>query len=94
MTFVNLKKKVYKSIVILMHLEFISDSINISRHRAMEILITKEFSKLDFTITGPDQVRPSEFTKELKESKFKEAVADFLYLIMIVMKLLDSSAIK
>lgn len=42
--------------------------------------LRQEFSKLDFTITGPDQVRPSDFTKELKNSKFKEALIDFFIL--------------
>ncbi|CAH1107865.1 unnamed protein product [Psylliodes chrysocephalus] len=36
-----------------------------------------ESAQLEFTITGPEQVRPSDFAKELKNLNFKEALVDF-----------------
>ncbi|KAF9412756.1 hypothetical protein HW555_008841 [Spodoptera exigua] len=36
-----------------------------------------ESAQLEYTITGPEQVRPSDFVKELKNSNFKEALVDF-----------------
>lgn len=39
-----------------------------------------ESSLLEFNITGPDQVRPSNFTKELKNIHFKQALVDFFIL--------------
>ena len=36
-------------------------------------------SLIDFTFSGPDQVRPSDFTKEIKNTKFKEAPIDFFF---------------
>lgn len=39
--------------------------------------LTQESTQLDFNITGPDQVRPSDFLKELKNIRFKQALVDF-----------------
>ncbi|KAH9633286.1 hypothetical protein HF086_000885 [Spodoptera exigua] len=39
-----------------------------------------ESAQLEYTITGPEQVRPSDFVKELKNSNFKEALVDFFIL--------------
>lgn len=39
-----------------------------------------ESAQLRYTITGPDQTRPSDFTKELKNSNFKQALVDFFIL--------------
>ncbi|CAG5019593.1 unnamed protein product [Parnassius apollo] len=36
-----------------------------------------ECAQLEFTITGPEQVIPSDFTKALKNFNFKEALVDF-----------------
>lgn len=36
-----------------------------------------EASLIDYTISGPEQVRPSNFAKELNNTKFKEALVDF-----------------
>ncbi|CAH2096953.1 unnamed protein product [Euphydryas editha] len=36
-----------------------------------------ESSQLEFNITGPDQVRPSDFTKELKNIHFKQSLVEF-----------------
>lgn len=36
-----------------------------------------ESAQLEFTITGPEQVRPSDFAKELKNLNFKKALVDF-----------------
>ncbi|KAK0160251.1 hypothetical protein PV328_007679 [Microctonus aethiopoides] len=36
-----------------------------------------ESPQLDYIITGPDQIRPSDFMKELKNSNFKEALVNF-----------------
>lgn len=33
---------------------------------------------LDYVISGPDQVRPADFTKELKNAKFRESFVNFL----------------
>ena len=35
-------------------------------------------SQYDYVISGPDQTRPTDFSKELKNSKFKEALVNFL----------------
>ncbi|KAG8177889.1 hypothetical protein JTE90_001720 [Oedothorax gibbosus] len=45
-----------------------------------ERFLRHESTDLEFTITGPDQVRPSDFAKELKNIRFKQALADFLIL--------------
>ncbi|XP_046608971.1 uncharacterized protein LOC124299714 isoform X2 [Neodiprion virginianus] len=39
-----------------------------------------ESAQLEYTIAGPEQVRPSDFVKELKNSNFKEALVDFFIL--------------
>lgn len=39
-----------------------------------------ESAQLSYTITGPDQTCPSDFTKELKNSNFKQALVDFFIL--------------
>ena len=39
-----------------------------------------ESAQLEYTISGPEQVRPSDFVKELKNSNFKEALVDFFIL--------------
>lgn len=39
--------------------------------------LRQESTLLDFNITGPDQVRPSDFLKELKNIHFKQAFVDF-----------------
>lgn len=39
--------------------------------------LRRESTQLDFNITGPDQVRPSDFLKELKNINFKQALVDF-----------------
>lgn len=39
-----------------------------------------ESAQLEYIITGPEQSRPSDFTKELKNSNFKEALVDFFIL--------------
>lgn len=39
--------------------------------------LRRESTQLDFNITGPDQVRPSDFLKELKNIHFKEALVEF-----------------
>ncbi|GFW57468.1 uncharacterized protein TNCV_543781 [Trichonephila clavipes] len=39
-----------------------------------------ESTQLGFNITGPDQVRPSDFAKELKNIRFKQALVDFFIL--------------
>ncbi|KAG8179171.1 hypothetical protein JTE90_024375 [Oedothorax gibbosus] len=45
-----------------------------------ERFLRHESTYLEFIITGPDQVRPSDFAKELKNIRFKQALADFLIL--------------
>lgn len=42
-----------------------------------ERCLRHEASLIDYTISGPEQVRPSDFAKELKNTKFKEALVDF-----------------
>ncbi|CAG9834603.1 unnamed protein product [Diabrotica balteata] len=42
-----------------------------------ERCLRHEASLIDYTISGPEQVRPSDFSKELKNTKFKEALVDF-----------------
>lgn len=39
-----------------------------------------ECAQLEYTIDGPEQVRPSDFAKELKNSNFKEALVNFVIL--------------
>lgn len=39
--------------------------------------LRNESTQLEFSISGPDQVRPSDFAKELKNICFKEALIDF-----------------
>lgn len=39
-----------------------------------------ESSQLEFNITGPDQVRPSDFAKELKNIHFKQSLVEFFIL--------------
>lgn len=39
--------------------------------------LRNESTQLEFSISGPDQVRPSDFAKELKNIRFKEALIDF-----------------
>lgn len=39
--------------------------------------LRQESTQLDFNIAGPDQVRPSDFLKELKNTHFKQALVDF-----------------
>ena len=39
-----------------------------------------ESAELEYTITGPEQVRPSDFSKELRNSNFKKALVDFFIL--------------
>ena len=36
-----------------------------------------EYTQLDFNITGPDQVRPSDFRKESQNIRFKQALVNF-----------------
>ncbi|GFY05337.1 uncharacterized protein TNCV_2207831 [Trichonephila clavipes] len=38
-----------------------------------------EYAQLEYTITGPEQIRSSDFSKELKNFNFKEALVDFFY---------------
>lgn len=40
----------------------------------------QESSQLEFNITGPDQVRPSDFAKELKNIHFKQSLVEFFIL--------------
>ncbi|GFX58425.1 uncharacterized protein TNCV_320071 [Trichonephila clavipes] len=42
-----------------------------------ERCLRHEASLIDYIISGPDQVRPSDFAKELKNTKFKEALVGF-----------------
>ena len=42
-----------------------------------ERCLRHEASLNGYTISGPEQVRPSDFAKELKNTKFKEALVDF-----------------
>ncbi|XP_056641528.1 uncharacterized protein LOC130448266 [Diorhabda sublineata] len=42
-----------------------------------ERFLRHEASLIDYTISGPDQVRPSDFSKELKNTNFKEAIVEF-----------------
>lgn len=43
-----------------------------------ERCLRHEASLIDYKISGPEQVRPSDFAKELKNTKFKEAFVEFL----------------
>lgn len=40
--------------------------------------LRQESAQLDFNITGPDQTRPADFVKELKNIRFKQALVDFM----------------
>ncbi|GFW07967.1 hypothetical protein TNCV_3920991 [Trichonephila clavipes] len=44
-----------------------------------ERCLRHEASLIDYIISGPDQVRPSDFAKELKNTKFKEALVGFFF---------------
>ena len=46
----------------------IKDNERCLRHKAPQI---------EFTISGPDQIRPIDFAKEMKNTKFKEALTNF-----------------
>lgn len=42
-----------------------------------ERLLRDEAPQIEYNISGPDQIRPTDFAKEMKNTKFKEALIDF-----------------
>lgn len=81
-TFGNISKKMLQMVTQLnaSTYEVIFDQYFTPSIKNYERLLRQECTQLDFTITGPDQVRPADFAKELKNSRFKEALVDFFIL--------------
>ncbi|CAD6229795.1 GSCOCG00012136001-RA-CDS, partial [Cotesia congregata] len=76
----NISKKILKSITATSapRVDIIFDQYFSPSIKDYERTLRCEMNDLDFKITGPMQVRPVDFNKELKNIKFKQAFVTFL----------------
>lgn len=78
-SFGNISKKMLKMLTQFnsARIDVIFDQYFTPSIKDYERSIREESTQLNFTITGPDQVRPADFGKELKNAHFKEALINF-----------------
>lgn len=81
-TFGNISKKMLQMVTQLNASRFdvIFDQYFTPSIKDYERSLRYESTQLDFIITGSDQVRPADFGKELRNSRFKDALVDFFIL--------------
>ncbi|GFW80337.1 hypothetical protein TNCV_2944701 [Trichonephila clavipes] len=80
-TFGNISKKLLQMVTHLKasRIDVIFDQYFTPSIKDYEYSQRLESAQLEYTITGPEQIRSSDFAKELKNLNFKEALVDFFY---------------
>ncbi|KAK5637859.1 hypothetical protein RI129_000142 [Pyrocoelia pectoralis] len=76
----NISKKIMRSLTATKapRIDIIFDQYFSPSIKDYERTLRNEVNAMDFKITGPMQVRPVDFNKELKNIKFKQALVNFL----------------
>ncbi|CAH0721911.1 unnamed protein product, partial [Brenthis ino] len=79
-SFGNISKKLLKMVTQInaSRIDVIFDQYFTPSIKDYERSVRQECSQLEFTITGPDQIQPADFYKEIKNSHFKQALVNFL----------------
>lgn len=78
--FGNISKKLLQMVTQLhaQRIDVVFDQYFTPSIKDYERSLRHEYKQLAFNITGPDQVRPADFAKELRNSYFKEALVRFI----------------
>lgn len=79
-TFGNISKKIVQNLTAnkAPRVDIICDQYFSPSIKDYERTLCNEINNMDFPITGPMQVRPLDFSKELRNIKFKQALVKFL----------------